>query len=55
MICKHCHHFIGYGDWDLCCRLKHELCYDDTEACEKFTPRVEYEQLRIEFEEDSNE
>lgn len=42
--CGNCQHFIGMGDWDLCCELKHEgypmgfLCYEDTDACEKFTP-----------------
>lgn len=40
--CAFCKHFIGAGDWDLCCDLKHEgypcgfLCYEDTEACDKF-------------------
>jgi len=41
-LCVFCKHFIGAGDWDLCCDLKHEgypygfLCYEDTEACDKF-------------------
>ena len=40
--CKDCTHFIGMGDWDLCCTEHHEgypfgfLCYEDTPACEKF-------------------
>lgn len=40
--CKDCAHFIGCGDWDLCCTESNEgypfgfLCYEDTEACEKF-------------------
>lgn len=40
--CVFCKHFIGAGDWNLCCDLKHKgypfgfLCYEDTEACEKF-------------------
>ena len=40
--CKDCIHFIGAGDWDLCCAKSHEgypfgfLCYEDTPACEKF-------------------
>lgn len=40
--CAFCSHFIGGGDWSLCCGLKHEgypwgfLCYEDTEACDKF-------------------
>lgn len=40
--CKDCAHFIGCGDWDLCCTETHEgypfgfLCYEDTPACKKF-------------------
>ena len=40
--CKDCAHFIGCGDWDLCCTEAHEgypfgfLCYEDTPACKKF-------------------
>lgn len=40
--CKDCTHFIGMGDWDLCCTEHHDgypfgfLCYEDTPACEKF-------------------
>lgn len=40
--CKDCVHFIGGGDWNLCCTEHHEgypfgfLCYEDTLACEKF-------------------
>lgn len=40
--CVFCEHFIGGGDWNLCCDLKHEgypygfLCYEDTEACDRF-------------------
>lgn len=40
--CSECEFFIGGGDWNLCCTQKHEgfifgfLCYEDTEACEKF-------------------
>ena len=44
--CKDCVHFIGMGDWDLCCTESHEgypfgfLCYEDTPACEKFAEEV---------------
>lgn len=44
--CKDCSKFIGLGDWNLCCKEKHEgypfgfLCYEDTEACEKFVPKT---------------
>lgn len=40
--CKDCTHFIGGGDWNLCCTEHHEgylfgfLCYEDTPACKKF-------------------
>ena len=40
--CKTCKHFIGGGDWDLCCDLPHPdypcgfLCYEDDEACEQY-------------------
>lgn len=40
--CKDCTHFIGGGDWNLCCTEHHEgypfgfLCYEDTPACEKY-------------------
>lgn len=41
-LCVFCKHFIGAGDWNLCCDLEHKgylfgfLCYEDTEACDKF-------------------
>lgn len=44
--CKDCVHFIGLGDWDLCCTESHEgypfgfLCYEDTPACKKFSPKI---------------
>lgn len=31
--CRNCSHFLGMGDWSLCCDLRHDLCYEDTEAC----------------------
>ena len=43
--CKACIHFIGAGDWDLCCTQSHEgypfgfLCYEDTPACKKFVKK----------------
>lgn len=35
-VCKQCKHFLGMGDWGLCCDLKYNLCYEDTPACRKF-------------------
>jgi hypothetical protein len=49
--CGQCNHFIGMGDWNLCCDIEHptpkekergldfywgHLCYEDTEACDVF-------------------
>ena len=34
--CYQCKHFIGGGDWSLCCRLKDDLCYKNTIACKNF-------------------
>ena len=44
--CKDCAHFIGLGDWDLCCTEHHDgypfgfLCYEDTPTCNKFSPKI---------------
>ena len=44
--CKDCVHFIGAGDWDLCCTEHHDdypfgfLCYEDTPACKKFEEKA---------------
>ena len=45
-VCGECTKFLGIGDWDLCCKEKHDskeyllglLCYEDTPACDKFKP-----------------
>lgn len=40
--CGTCKHFIGGGDWNLCCDLHHPdypcgfLCYEDTVACKDY-------------------
>ena len=34
--CVSCKHFIGGGDWNLCCDLMYELCYRYTPACDKY-------------------
>lgn len=40
--CGQCSHFLGMGDWNLCCDLPRpecpmgHLCYKDTPACDKF-------------------
>lgn len=56
--CGKCVHFIGCGDWDLCCAIKHptpaekeqglnfpcgHLCYEDTEACDMYVGKGEGE------------
>ena len=35
-VCAQCSHYIGAGDWDLCCNQKDgpRLCYEDTSADE---------------------
>lgn len=43
--CGDCEHFIGGGDWNLCCDLPHPdypcgfLCYKYTPACEQYKAR----------------
>ena len=49
--CGTCEHFIGGGDWNLCCKVKHptpkeqgkgmtftfgHLCYKNTDACDMY-------------------
>ena len=40
--CGQCSHFLGMGDWNLCCDLSHpecpmgHLCYKGTPVCDKF-------------------
>ena len=34
--CVSCQHFIGGGDYNLCCALGGWLCYRDTPACDKY-------------------
>lgn len=34
--CYQCKHFIGAGDFGLCCDLKYDLCYKYTNACAEF-------------------
>lgn len=31
--CGTCKHYIGGGDWNLCCTRRYDLCYEDTDAC----------------------
>ena len=50
-VCGNCVHYMGGGDWNLCCDVQHptptekamgltflcgHLCYEDTLACELF-------------------
>ena len=54
--CGQCKHFIGGGDWNLCCGIEHPtpkekerglkflfgyLCYADTNACDMFESKEE--------------
>lgn len=35
-VCGTCRHFIGGGDWNLCCTEMYDLCYRFTQACDKY-------------------
>lgn len=54
--CGQCKHYIGCGDWNLCCEIRHptvkemeqgltfnfgHLCYEDTVACDMFEEKEE--------------
>lgn len=54
--CGTCKHYIGCGDWNLCCDIPHptpkekemgmtfifgHLCYEDTGACDMYEPKGE--------------
>ena len=39
--CATCTHFIGSGDWGLCCDLKYDLCYSCTPKCNEYEERKE--------------
>lgn len=39
--CATCSHFIGGGDWNLCCDLKYDLCYSCTPKCSQYKERKE--------------
>lgn len=38
-ICRECSHFLGGGDWNLCCDLKYDLTYETCRACDMFEER----------------
>lgn len=55
-VCGNCTHYMGGGDWNLCCAIQHptqgeqatgvtypfgHLCYEDTPACDAFHWRSE--------------
>ena len=54
-VCGECKHYLGMGDWDLCCEISHptlkekeegrrfsfgHLCYDNTPACDCFLSKT---------------
>lgn len=39
--CETCRHYMGLGDWDLCCALIHGLCSEETPACQFYDKRME--------------
>ena len=40
-VCAKCIHFLGMGDWNLCCDRMYGLCYEDTKACDDFDEKKE--------------
>ena len=34
--CATCGHYMGGGDWNLCCDIHYELCYRNTPACDDY-------------------
>lgn len=46
--CGSCSHFLGMGDWNLCCDINGDgepsvlghLCYENTPACKKYNPKI---------------
>ena len=54
--CDTCKHFIGGGDWNLCCDLPHPdypcgfLCYENTVACKGYEEdKKDYEEGKYEW------
>lgn len=39
--CGDCVHYVGGGDWGLCCKLDYGLHYEDSIACFRFLDRFE--------------
>ena len=50
--CKDCIYFLGCGDWNLCCKIKYDLCYEDTPACDDFKEIVLEESFSCTSKED---
>ena len=55
-VCGNCAHYLGGGDWNLCCAIQHptpeeqakgavylfgHLCYEDTPACDMFKENLD--------------
>ena len=36
--CGHCKHFLGCGDYNICCDVDTGLHYADSPVCDKFSP-----------------
>lgn len=41
--CGNCKHYIGGGDWNLCCDKMYDLCYEQTPACDMY----EYSKAKV--------
>ena len=44
--CFSCSHFLGGGDWGLCCDIRDILCYFETETSNNYEKVDAEEQLR---------
>lgn len=44
--CGTCRHFIGAGDWCLCCERHPELYYKDSPACEDYAEGTTAAEIR---------
>ena len=44
--CGTCSHFIGLGDFSLCCKIHQELYYEETPACKDYKKKLPPVQVR---------
>lgn len=44
---KDCVHFLGFGDWNLCCKIKPDLRDEDAPVCDDFEKSNSYDDLKF--------